>query len=221
MQSDLEKFQANLLESVRQMGNVAAARVTQVKIRDTAEPTQRSDDSAVHPLPPYTAPETMIATPAMNQSTHNELQSFLGKVSQLFSEMESWCASENLAFQKIPISISEEAYGHYETEQLKITTKDGKHIADVTPIGASILGANGRIDIKGPHDKIILVDLNAGGPTATVIEDGVSTRTRHFYKGIDTPGWYWIDNRASSRGHKIDRDLFLNLLAEVSDHERN
>ena len=84
--------------------------------------------------------------------------------------------------------------------------------------------ANGRIDIKGPHDKIILVDLDAGGPTTTrttTTEDGPSTRTRHFYKGIDTPGWYWIDNRASSRGHKLDRDLFLNLLAEVSDHERN
>ena len=160
----------------------------------------------------------------MNPRTHTELQSFLEKVHQLFSEIKSWCASENLSSQRTPISISEEEYGHYTTDQLKISTKAGTHIADVTPIGASILGANGRIDIKGPHDKIILVDLDAGGPTTTrttTTEDGPSTRTRHFYKGIDTPGWYWIDNRASSRGHKIDRDLFLNLLAEVSDHERN
>jgi putative transcriptional regulator len=37
MPSDLEKFQNDLLESVRQMGNMAAARVTQVKISDAAE----------------------------------------------------------------------------------------------------------------------------------------------------------------------------------------
>lgn len=37
MPSDLEKFQDDLLESVRQMGNIAAARVTQVKISDAAE----------------------------------------------------------------------------------------------------------------------------------------------------------------------------------------
>jgi hypothetical protein len=213
IRSDLEKFQANLLESVRQMGDMTAAHVTQVNISAAAE--ARTDPQ------PTPDTEAMIETPTMNPRTHTELQSFLGKVHRLLSEMESWCASENLSSQRTPISISEEEYGHYNTDQLKISTKAGKHIADVTPIGASILGANGRIDIKGPHDKIILVDLDAGGPTATVIEDGVSTRTRHFYKGIDTPGWYWIDNRASSRGHKLDRDLFLNLLAEVSDHERN
>lgn len=37
MQSDLEKFQSDLLESVRQMGNMAAARVTHVKISEVAE----------------------------------------------------------------------------------------------------------------------------------------------------------------------------------------
>lgn len=37
MPSDLEKFQNDLLESVRQMGNMAAARVTQVKVSDAAE----------------------------------------------------------------------------------------------------------------------------------------------------------------------------------------
>jgi hypothetical protein len=217
IRSDLEKFQANLLESVRQMGDMAAARVTQVNISAAAE--ARTDPQ------PTPDTEAMIETPTMNPRTHTELQSFLEKVDQFFSEMESWCASENLSSQRTPISISEEEYGHYNTDQLKITTKAGKHIADVTPIGASILGANGRIDIKGPHDKIILVDLDAGGPTTTKSttppEDGNPPRTRHFYKGIDTPGWYWIDNRASSRGHKLDRDLFLNLLAEVSDHERN
>ena len=37
MRSDLEKFQADLLESVRQMGDMAEARVTQVEISEAAE----------------------------------------------------------------------------------------------------------------------------------------------------------------------------------------
>jgi putative transcriptional regulator len=37
MPSDLEKFQNDLLESARQIGNMTAARVTHVKMSETAE----------------------------------------------------------------------------------------------------------------------------------------------------------------------------------------
>lgn len=48
MRSDLEKFQANLLESVRQMGDMAAARVTRPALdsripRDTLSHAHQDD----------------------------------------------------------------------------------------------------------------------------------------------------------------------------------
>lgn len=162
----------------------------------------------------------------MTHSAHNDLRLFLEKVDKLLFEMESWCASESLVTQRSPVSILEEDFGNYQTEQLKISTSSGSHVANIVPIGASILGANGRVDMEGLYDRIILVDLNAGGPgitTTTVVDGGERTQTqmRPFYKGIDEPGWYWIESRVSSRGHKLDRELFLDLLAEVSDYERN
>lgn len=160
----------------------------------------------------------------MNHDPNDDLHQFLKKIEKLLEEMESWCTSAKLAFNRSTISISEEAYGTYKTEQLTISTLSGAHIADVIPVGASILGANGRVDIKGPYDQIILVDLNVGGPSITTtitVGDQKQTHSRHFYKGIDEPGWYWIESQMNSRGHKLDRELFLNLLAEVSDYERN
>jgi len=104
---------------------------------------------------------------------------------------------------------------------LTISDRDGNLLAEIVPIGTHILGANGRIDLRGRYDKAIVVDLNEGGPKLiSTVTDGsnVTKRTKKIYRGIDQAGWYWIDRAAQPKGHVLTKELFLGLLSQVSDY---
>ncbi|HBG06492.1 MAG: hypothetical protein A2075_17210 [Geobacteraceae bacterium GWC2_58_44] len=116
----------------------------------------------------------------------------------------------------------EEASGLYKANRLAIVDEGGKKIADLQPIGTYIIGGNGRIDLNGTIDKVILVNLEAGGPsmTTTITVGGQpEKRTTPFYKGVDQQGWYWIEDKRRGKANLFTKDLFVELLREVSDYE--
>ncbi|MDO9142034.1 MAG: hypothetical protein Q7U38_17065 [Methylobacter sp.] len=159
----------------------------------------------------------------MNSVIQEHPSSFLASLDKAFANIEQWAISAGLKVVKSKILITEERFGTYSAQKLSILNSFGTELAEVIPVGASILGANGRIDIKGAYDKVILVDLNIGGPTMTTtvtVGDHKETHARHFYRGIDEAGWYWIESKISGKGHKLTNELFFELLAEVSDYER-
>ncbi|MGZ8219485.1 hypothetical protein [Methylomagnum sp.] len=158
----------------------------------------------------------------MNEDITQQRDEFLGRVNQLFLDIESWIQPTELKLVKSKTFILEELLGSYEAPKLIVRTPQGKEIAEITPIGRCILGANGRIDIKGSYDNIGIVHLDQGGPKAIITEhngDREFTRVSYFYKGIDGAGWYWIEGKLG-KGYKFDRELFFDLLSEVSDYER-
>jgi len=158
----------------------------------------------------------------MNEKTAGEVNSFVDSVNRLFTEIESWIASTPLNGVRQEIEISEEASGRYKVDKLAIVDEVGKKIADLQPIGAFIIGGNGRIDLNGTIDKAILVNLEAGGPsmTTTITVGGQpETRTTYFYKGIGQQGWYWVEDKRRGKANFFTKDLFVELLREVSDYE--
>jgi hypothetical protein len=102
-----------------------------------------------------------------------------------------------------------------------VNTQENKPIAEIIPVAAWVVGANGRIDIRGIYDNIILLHLNQGGPAiTTTIRDGkrVTSQTNPIYRGITEAGWYAIDRR-TSKGHKFNKQTLFDVLLEVSDYE--
>jgi hypothetical protein len=159
------------------------------------------------------------------QSKQDRILKFLGRVENLFSEIKQWVANTDLLVSSVEITIEEEDLGSYSSSKLLIRNIDGREIAQIVPIGTSILGANGRVDIKGLYDSEIIVDLNKGGPkmiTTIRDDDGkeISTRTKYYYRGIDEDGWYWVENKRD-KGHRLNAQLFFELLSEISDYESN
>ncbi|SMF96306.1 hypothetical protein SAMN02949497_3700 [Methylomagnum ishizawai] len=147
---------------------------------------------------------------------------FLHKVGQLFMDIEVWSRAAQIDPVRSGIAITEEACGTYPAEKIVLRTPQGGVIAEIVPVGAWVLGAEGRVDIKGAYDSASIVYLGQGGPKAVITKsDGQheSTRTVYFYKGIDEAGWYWIDGRLS-KGYRFDQELFFDLLSEVADYER-
>lgn len=158
----------------------------------------------------------------MNEKVAEDVKAFVDSVNNLFSEIESWIAKTKLNGTRQETEISEEASGKYKVNKLTLTDEAGKKIAEFVPVGTFIIGGNGRIDLNGTIDKAILVNLEVGGPsmTTTITVGGqAETRTTRFYKGIDKQGWYWIEDKRRAKANFFTKELFIELLREVSDYE--
>jgi len=158
----------------------------------------------------------------MNEKTAGQVKSFVESVNIFFTEIESWISSSHLKSILQEIEISEEYSGRYKVSKLTLQDESGKKIAEFIPVGAFIIGGNGRIDMNGIIDKAIIVNLEGGGPsvTATVaVGEHSETSKNTFYKGIDKQGWYWIENGRRGKANFFDKHLFIELLQEVSDYE--
>ncbi|MDD2725251.1 MAG: hypothetical protein PHH59_14680 [Methylovulum sp.] len=159
----------------------------------------------------------------MNNAIRKSPSTFLTSLSTLFLNIETWVASDEhgLSIHKSECLLDEEEYGVYSAPQLTILNANGDKIAEVIPVAASVLGANGRVDIKGRYDNVTILDLNKGGPqiNGLVAERGHPfIRTTPLYKGIDEAGWYWIEHKFSSKGHLLTRELFFEILDDVCEY---
>ncbi len=149
--------------------------------------------------------------------------SFLSESEELYADIEQWLAGTELKTHREATSINEEASGQYLANRLIIEDEAGKKIADVSPVAAFVIAADGRLDMNGTVGKANIVHLQQGGPSiTTTIHAGSQTEssTRYMYKGVDKSGWYMIDNSLNAKAHFIDKIQFFKLLDEVSDYEQ-
>lgn len=158
----------------------------------------------------------------MNVASATQLKDYLQNVIVLFANIETWSVNRSLKVTRSLLEINEEECGTYTIEKL-ILTNSGRAVADIIPIGCSIVGSYGRVDLVGQRSREVISYLRKGGPCITQSEliDGVmqEVRKKYFYKDINESGWYWIESTRLGRAKKIDEALFFDLLASVSDYE--
>ncbi len=158
----------------------------------------------------------------MNKKAADQVKAFIESVNNFFADVESWIVSSSLKSIRQEIEISEEYSGSYKVSKLILQDESGKKIAELIPVGAFIIGGKGRIDMNGTIDKAIIVNLDAGGQSATTtitVGNRSETSKTAFYKCIDKQGWYWIENGRRGKANFLNNDLFIELLQEVSDYE--
>jgi len=158
----------------------------------------------------------------MNEQRRMILEKFLKNIGELYDNISSWLSPYGLNTLSEKIKITEEASGTYNANKLTILDEKKETVASIMPVGAWVIGANGRLDLIGKYDKVIIVNLEKGGPalsTTVTVGDHQEASTRQFYKGIEKTGWYWIEDRRRGKAHLLDKDLLLELLSEVSDYE--
>jgi len=149
-------------------------------------------------------------------------EEFLASIQELFTEIESWATAKGLRCKRGSVTINEQDNGTYQAVTLQILTDKDEKIAEFVPVGASIIGAKGRVDFVGTIDSVILANWDKGGPsiiTATREGNVKESKTQPLYKGIEEAGWYWVESRKLSRAHKFDQRLFYELLRGVSDYD--
>jgi hypothetical protein len=142
---------------------------------------------------------------------------YVSRVHALMEDMRKWLEGTELAAKISEVVVNERVPGDYTVDQLEIFDSKREPVAKVIPVGAYVIGAEGRVDIKGYIGKEIIVYMK-GSPAISAEENGVKN-IRHYYKGIDHDGWYWIEDRRRMRALPFEKELFFELITMVSDHE--
>jgi hypothetical protein len=120
---------------------------------------------------------------------------WLSALDDLYEKVERWLNESiragDASTLRIRAFLHEEAYGSYECNKLLITV--GSRTISVEPRGAFVLGAEGRVDMSGPHGRQVVLVLLGGE-------------------------WYFTTLSARSRREKpalLDEDGFLDILRKL------
>jgi hypothetical protein len=150
-------------------------------------------------------------------------QQYIRWINELYGQVKKWVETKNLVTKEKEVELNEELLGQYKAPGLLIEEKKGKKIAELKPVGAQIIGAEGRVDVVGKVDKMHLIYLEPPGPglstTEKVSGEEPQRPSRPLFRGVNRPGWYWIESARLGRAKPVTEEMFLDMLAEVSDYE--
>ena len=157
----------------------------------------------------------------MNPSAEETLRIYRQNVSTLFEQVKTWMEDIPFSTKEESIELNEEKSGRYSISKLVIFDENDHLLAELAPSAAWVIGAKGRMDLVGEFEREILVYLDAA-PSKPVFpskHDNPEKEKFRLYKGIEQDGWYWIESKHLMRSHIVNQELFLDLLAEVSNYE--
>ena len=145
-----------------------------------------------------------------NTVAQQKVQRYVKRIEHLYTEIRAWLVEENLNLKVIDTRVEVlEQMAAYKITGLSVQTKTGKVLAEIKPAGASVIVAEGRIDLNGWLGTEYLLYMLKHRP-----ELG-----KPLYKGLDEDAWYWIEDSYRNRAHRLDKTLFLELITLVSDYE--
>ncbi|WP_022671141.1 hypothetical protein [Hippea alviniae] len=150
---------------------------------------------------------------------NKKVEKFLKNLDLLFGQIEEFAKKYNLSWKYENIEIYEEYAGKYETKELYVLKNDD-FVFKVKPIGAYIIGAEGRADLIGILDAVVLVYLEKNHFLETKISAGneknvISHSKEPLYVGFENPGWYISLERKKIA--PINENNICNILENISE----
>jgi hypothetical protein len=146
---------------------------------------------------------------------------YLTALDGLYDDVDDWVKIRGFETVRGLKEIREEEFGIYEAPTLEIKLGE-RFIARLDPIGASIVGADGRVDLKGRVTSEIISLFEKPRPSIAISdvfnEEVPKQRMYPFYPEVTEPGWYWIQFRVRGRAHRMSKELFIELLDHVSNN---
>jgi hypothetical protein len=141
-------------------------------------------------------------------------------------DIEQWLTGE-LQIDRQTIEITE-YIGTYPAPSLVISLPQGEQLAEIRPVGARIIAAEGEVDLKGwlgTED----ISFYSAAPTTTLkvslgkgenmMPVGTIVPNTQIYEGIEVDGWYWIDDKERKRAYLLNKELLLKLISRVSNYD--
>jgi hypothetical protein len=135
----------------------------------------------------------------------SQKQRYLQRVNQLYTNIQHWLQNQPLRIHVSDLEI-EEVLGRYHVPQLAIATTQGDTLAKFQPEGASVVGAEGLIMVRGWLNGEYVLYLQKEGYYS-------------ISQGIQEDGWYWDPQYMDKPPHPLNPTWLLKLITQVSDYE--
>lgn len=152
----------------------------------------------------------------MNATVDATVDEYRQRLGELYEQVRGWLREAELGCKEQAVLLHEEQNGQYEAPGLLIHDPDGGKLAELVPIGADILGAEGRVDLHGPLDTRPILYLLTPGPADS--GEMLEKHARPLFTGVGREGWYTFGDREPASVRILDRDGFADLLKKVSDY---
>ncbi|HKL23302.1 MAG TPA: hypothetical protein VJ895_00960 [Candidatus Nanoarchaeia archaeon] len=150
----------------------------------------------------------------MIEEKKEEIEFYIQQVEDLYSSIQKWLEKKYFHFKRKPIILHEEKTGKYTVEKLLIC-KDKNVIAELKPVGLDIIGASGRVDLATQYESRKFLYFKNGGPVITTKIEG-HKKEHKIFRGIEEDGWYWVESITLKKAYKVNQEVFLNILDEVT-----
>ncbi len=155
------------------------------------------------------------------ESILKEIEWYNSEILSIKEKIENWLKEfgHNVSCTQTEITNTEEISGDYKTYQFNFCI-DGNINITLIPYGIWIIGARGRIDIKGSSGSEKLVYFSAGGPgtkievktaTGTVIEKS----SHRYFDNVEEDSWYWYDDSSYRKVVKFSKEIIETLLERI------
>ena len=143
---------------------------------------------------------------------------FVERIEHLLVDIRAWLSRDPKLALGERSYVLEDTVGRYEAPGLEIVHHNAT-VATVEPRAAAVIGAQGRLDVKGPLDEAPVVYLESAGPMETRPGGGGVVQLRPLFRGVEKPGWYWITRSRAREVRRIDESSFRAILFAISDYE--
>jgi hypothetical protein len=151
---------------------------------------------------------------------------WLGYLHRLYSKVESfltqYVSSGQIRYEYRPIDLNEENIGSYTAKQMVL--RIGRQEVDLVPIGTLLVGAKGRVDVKGPAGRaqILLVDSKVSDPRSLIhvtVSVGGKLPQPAPSKRAEEIQWEWkiVTRPPERRFIQITQQSFFDLILEVAN----
>lgn len=158
------------------------------------------------------------------EKQRDEWLAYLGR---LYSMVESFLAkyvsSGQIRYEYRPVELNEENIGSYSAKQMVL--RIGRQEVDLVPVGTLLVGAKGRVDVRGPAGKaqLLLVDGKASGAASVFFRVKVGAGGRLLAPSESPRGpeieWEWkiLTRPPERRFIEITQKAFFDLIMEVAN----
>jgi hypothetical protein len=149
----------------------------------------------------------------------NKQQIYLQRVNLIFNQIKDWLPN-NFKSAQIKNHYVIDDTGKYKAPILsifkQIKNEPNELIADLFPVGTTVLMGEGLIEIHGNFGEESIIFLLKNG---WLIQDRFG-KQRPMYKEINIDGWYWIENAYRNKASLVNKEIFLDLLKIVSLYDQ-
>lgn len=152
-----------------------------------------------------------------------EKDDWLCRLMELHTQIATWLApyiqNHSVKIGKEMVSLVEENIGSYHAPMMTITI--GKNQINLEPIGTLLVGARGRVDMKGPKGiaRLVLVPKESSGPSVRVevILPGQTPSPKTELPPVSKWVWKFASTPPRITYTELNEESFLEALMGVAN----